>query len=36
MTINEFNLLKFEKKTMGSEEIPFAFSDYELVDTINP
>jgi len=36
VTINEFNLLKFEQKTLGSEEIPFAFSDYEMVDTIAP
>ncbi|WP_274363713.1 phage tail tube protein [Paenibacillus thermotolerans] len=35
VTINEFNLLKFEKRTLGSEEIPFAFSDYEMIDTIS-
>lgn len=35
-TINEFMLLKFEQKTVGSEEVPFAFSDYEMVDTIAP
>ena len=35
VTVNEFNLLKFEQKTAGSEEIPFAFSDYEMVDTIS-
>lgn len=34
VTINEFNLLKFEQKTLGSEEIPFAFSDYDMIDTI--
>ncbi|MEK5060481.1 terminase [Paenibacillus sp. FSL H7-0326] len=34
VTINEFMLLKFEQKTLGSEEIPFAFSDYEMIDTI--
>ena len=36
VTINEFFLLKFEQKTLGSEEIPFAFSDYKLVDSIAP
>jgi len=36
VTINEFSLLKFEQKTIGSEEIPFAFSDYEMIDTIAP
>lgn len=35
VTINEFNLLKFEQKSLGSEEIPFAFSDYEMIDMIN-
>ncbi|MFD2614497.1 phage tail tube protein [Paenibacillus gansuensis] len=36
VTIGEFMLLKFETKTLGSEEIPFSFSDYEMVDTIAP
>jgi hypothetical protein len=36
VTINEFFLLKFEQKTLGSEEIPFAFSDYKMIDTIAP
>lgn len=35
VTVNEFLLLKFEQKTLGSEEIPFAFSDYEEVDLIS-
>jgi hypothetical protein len=35
VTINEFMLLKFEQKALGSEEVPFAFSDYEMIDTIN-
>lgn len=35
VTLNEFNLLKFEQKTPGSEEIPFAFSDYNMVDLIS-
>jgi hypothetical protein len=34
VTINEFMLLKFEQKALGSEDIPFAFSDYEMIDTI--
>ncbi|BBI32487.1 phage tail tube protein [Cohnella abietis] len=34
VTLNEFNLLKFEQKTLGSETIPFAFSDYEMIDKI--
>jgi len=34
VTINEFMLLKFEQKTVGSEEVPFAFSDYNMVDLI--
>lgn len=31
---NEFTLLAFEQKTMGTEELPFTFSDYDLVDLI--
>lgn len=34
VTLNEFMLLKFDQKTLGSEDIPFAFSDYEPVDLI--
>ncbi|SFB62587.1 Phage tail tube protein [Cohnella sp. OV330] len=34
VTIGEFFLLQFETKKLGSEEIPFAFSDYEMVDKI--
>lgn len=37
VTMDEFLLLKFEQKTMGSEEIPFKFSDYNLIDSVpNP
>lgn len=36
VTINEFMLLQFDQKTLGSEEVPFAFSDYEMIDTIAP
>lgn len=34
VTINDFMLMKFEQKTVGSVEIPFAFSDYEMIDMI--
>lgn len=34
VTFNEFMLMKFEQKTLGSEEIPFAFSDYDPIDMI--
>ncbi|QQE75219.1 phage tail tube protein [Brevibacillus composti] len=34
VTINEFMLMKFEQKTLGSEEVPFAFSDYDPIDLI--
>lgn len=36
VTIKEFLLMKFENKALGSEQIPFAYSDYDMVDTINP
>lgn len=35
VTINEFNLLKFEQKSLGSEDVSFAFSDYDMVDLIS-
>jgi hypothetical protein len=35
VTLKEFNLLKFDQKTLGSEEISFSFSDYDMVDMIN-
>lgn len=34
VTLNEFNLLKFEGKTLGSETIPFGFSNYDMIDSI--
>ena len=34
VTFNEFTLMKFEQKTLGSEEVPFAFSDYDMIDMI--
>lgn len=36
VTFNEFMLLKFEQKTLGNEELPFNFADYDLIDTITP
>lgn len=34
VTINELMLLKFEQKAVREEEVPFAFSDYRLIDLI--
>lgn len=34
VTFNEFNLLKFEQKTVGSEDVSFAFSNYDTPDLI--
>lgn len=34
VTINEFMLLKFAQKTVGSVDVLFAFSDYEMMDMI--
>ena len=34
VTFNEFMLLKFEQKTLGTEELPFNFADYDLIDSI--
>lgn len=36
VTFNEFTLMKFEQKTQGTEEIPFNFADYDLIDAITP
>lgn len=36
VTFNEFMLMKFEQKTLGTEELPFNFADYDLVDIIQP
>lgn len=35
VTFNEFMLLKFEQKTLGTEDLPFNFADYDLIDTIS-
>ena len=34
VTFNEFMLLKFEQKTLGTEELPFNFADYDPIDLI--
>lgn len=36
VTFNEFMLMKFEQKTIGSEELPFNFARYEPIDLITP
>lgn len=35
VTITEFYLAKFEKKAMVEEEIPFKFSGFEVMETID-
>lgn len=35
VTFNEFMLMKFEQKSLGTEELPFNFVDFDLVDTIS-
>ena len=34
VTIDGFELMKFEQKTLLSQDIAFAFSNYEYIDTI--
>jgi hypothetical protein len=34
VTFSEFTLMKFEQKTLGTEELPFAFASYEIIDSI--
>lgn len=34
VTFSEFMLMKFEQKTLGTEELPFKFADYDLIDLI--
>ena len=36
VTINEFTLLAFEQKTLGTEELPFNFASYDFIDQITP
>lgn len=35
VTFNEFMLLKFEQKALGTEDLPFNFADYDLIDSIS-
>ncbi|MCI1593215.1 phage tail tube protein [Heyndrickxia oleronia] len=35
VTFNEFMLMKFEQKTLGTEELPFNFADHDLIDSIS-
>lgn len=35
VTFNEFMLMKFEQKTLGTEELPFNFADYDPIDLIS-
>lgn len=34
VTFNEFMLMKFEQKTLATEELPFNFADYDPIDLI--
>lgn len=34
VTFNEFTLMAFEQKTLATEELPFNFSEYEMIDLI--
>lgn len=34
VTFNEFMLMRFEQKTLGTEELPFNFADYDPIDLI--
>ena len=34
VTLDELTLLKFEMKTVGEEEVPFKFADFEPLDLI--
>ncbi|MEH6940777.1 phage tail tube protein [Bacillus sp. JJ722] len=34
ITLNEFTLLAFEQKTLGTEELPFNYADFDLIDKI--
>ncbi|MCM3411462.1 phage tail tube protein [Metabacillus litoralis] len=35
VTFNEFMLMKFEQKTLGTEELPFNFADFDPIDLIS-
>lgn len=34
VTFSELMLVKFEQKTKGTEELPFSFAEYELIDLV--
>ncbi|QPQ30982.1 phage tail tube protein [Lysinibacillus sp. JNUCC 51] len=34
VTFSEFMLMKFEQKTLGTEELPYSFADYDPIDLI--
>ncbi|WGT38245.1 phage tail tube protein [Lysinibacillus capsici] len=34
VTFSEFMLMQFAQKTIGTEELPFSFADYDLIDSI--
>lgn len=34
VTFNEFVLMQFAQKTIGTEELPFSFADYDPIDLI--
>lgn len=36
VTFNEATLMKFEQKTTMTEELPFNFADYDMIDLITP
>ena len=35
VTFNEFMLMQFAQKTIGTEELPFNFADYDPIDLIS-
>jgi hypothetical protein len=35
VTFNEFMLMKFEQKAIGTEDLPFNFADYDPIDIIS-
>ena len=35
VTFTEFMLMQFAQKTIGSEELPFSFADYDPIDLIS-
>lgn len=34
VTFNEFTLIQFEQKTPATEELPFNFANYDLIDSV--